>query len=44
VDAVKLQEFVSGLGLSKAAEARLAALTPADYTGLASQLATQFGK
>jgi len=44
VDSVKLQEFVSGLGLSQAAEARLAALTPADYTGLASQLATQFGK
>ncbi|WP_218220729.1 adenylosuccinate lyase [Nesterenkonia sp. Act20] len=44
VDAEKLEEFVGGLGLSQAAEARLKQLTPAGYTGLASQLATQFGR
>ncbi len=38
VDAARLQEFVAGLGLSPEAEQRLAELTPAAYTGLASQL------
>lgn len=38
VDAARLQEFVAGLGLSADAEQRLAELTPATYTGLASQL------
>lgn len=38
VDAARLQEFVAGLGLSPEAEQRLAELTPATYTGLASQL------
>ncbi|GAA4920976.1 adenylosuccinate lyase [Nesterenkonia rhizosphaerae] len=42
VDAEKLKEFVGGLGLSEEAEARLKQLTPAQYTGLAAQLATQF--
>lgn len=43
VDAEKLKEFVSGLGLSSGAEERLKNLTPAGYTGLAAQLAQQFG-
>ncbi|GAA1184313.1 adenylosuccinate lyase [Nesterenkonia xinjiangensis] len=42
VDAEKLEEFVTGLGLSPAAEARLKELTPAQYTGLAAQLAREF--
>ncbi|WP_211090407.1 adenylosuccinate lyase [Nesterenkonia sedimenti] len=42
VDAEKLKEFVSGLGLSPAAEERLKNLTPDTYTGLASELAKQF--
>ncbi|GAB3848007.1 adenylosuccinate lyase [Nesterenkonia populi] len=42
-DAEKLQEFVTGLGLSPAAADRLRGLTPAEYTGLAAQLARQFG-
>ncbi|MDZ5077614.1 adenylosuccinate lyase [Nesterenkonia sp. HG001] len=42
VDAEKLKEFVTGLGLSPAAEARLKELTPAQYTGLAAQLAREF--
>nr|WP_243729019.1 adenylosuccinate lyase [Nesterenkonia sphaerica] len=41
VDAQKLKEFVSGLGLSAQAEQRLKNLTPADYTGLAADLAQQ---
>ena len=44
VDAVKLAEFVSGLGLSPAAEERLKRLTPASYTGLASNLAQQHAR
>ncbi|MGJ9424480.1 adenylosuccinate lyase [Nesterenkonia halotolerans] len=44
VDAEKLKEFVGGLGLSEAAEARLKQLTPAGYTGLAAQLANQFSR
>jgi adenylosuccinate lyase len=38
VDAARMQEFVSGLGLSPDAEQRLLALTPAGYTGIAAQL------
>lgn len=38
VDEVRMREFVQGLGLSEAAEARLLELTPARYTGLATQL------
>ncbi|MBB6405617.1 adenylosuccinate lyase [Arthrobacter sp. AZCC_0090] len=38
VDAARMQEFVSGLGLSPEAEARLLALTPGKYTGIANQL------
>ncbi|MGJ9405967.1 adenylosuccinate lyase [Nesterenkonia aurantiaca] len=44
VDAEKLKEFVTGLGLSKEAEARLAQLTPGGYIGLAAALAEQFGR
>ena len=44
VDAEKLAEFVSGLGLSEPAQRRLAELTPQGYTGLASQLAQQYGQ
>ncbi|MBO0596904.1 adenylosuccinate lyase [Nesterenkonia sp. E16_7] len=44
VDAEKLKEFVTGLGLSQDAEARLAQLTPGGYTGLAAALAEQFGR
>ncbi|WP_010525912.1 adenylosuccinate lyase [Nesterenkonia sp. F] len=42
VDAEKLQEFVASLGLSDEAAARLKALTPAGYTGLAAELAREF--
>ena len=38
VDAARMQEFVSGLGLSAEAEARLLALTPGNYTGIAADL------
>jgi len=38
VDGPVMREFVAGLGLPPAAEARLLQLTPATYTGLASQL------
>ncbi len=38
VDAERMQEFVSGLGLSPEAEARLLALTPANYNGIAGKL------
>jgi len=38
VDAARMQEFVSGLGLSAEAEARLLALTPGGYTGIADEL------
>ena len=39
VDGVRMREFVAGLGLGPDAEARLMALTPASYTGLAEELA-----
>ena len=38
VTAERMREFVEGLGLDAAAGARLAALTPATYTGLAEAL------
>jgi len=38
VDAAVMREFVLGLGLPPAAEQRLLQLTPAGYTGVASQL------
>lgn len=38
VDAERLQEFVSGLGLSADAQQRLLQLTPHSYTGIASSL------
>jgi adenylosuccinate lyase len=38
VDGPAMREFVTGLGLPPEAEARLLALTPAAYTGLASRL------
>jgi len=38
VDATRLREFVAGLGLPAEAEARLLALTPAGYVGLAAEL------
>jgi adenylosuccinate lyase len=34
-----MREFVQGLGLEPDAEARLIALTPASYIGLAEELA-----
>jgi adenylosuccinate lyase len=39
VDGARMREFVAGLGLEPDAEARLMALTPASYTGLAEELA-----
>ena len=38
-----MDEFVQGLGLSEGAQARLLELTPAGYTGVAAQLAKEFG-
>ena len=38
VDAARMREFVQSLGLSAEAEARLLALTPGKYTGIADQL------
>jgi adenylosuccinate lyase len=38
VDADRMREFVQSLGLSKEAEARLLALTPGKYTGIADEL------
>lgn len=43
VDAARMQEFVAGLGLSPAAEARLMALTPSAYTGIAERLVSHLG-
>ncbi|MCP5472013.1 MAG: adenylosuccinate lyase [Sinobacteraceae bacterium] len=40
VDAARYREFVAGLPLPEAERRRLAALTPADYIGLAATLAT----
>jgi len=41
VDAAAIQQFVSGLPIPEAARARLAAMTPASYTGLAARLARE---
>ncbi|MCQ1946180.1 MULTISPECIES: adenylosuccinate lyase [unclassified Arthrobacter] len=38
VDAERMKEFIAGLGLPAEAEARLQALTPAKYTGIADTL------
>ncbi|NOJ59173.1 adenylosuccinate lyase [Arthrobacter sp. 260] len=43
VDAARMQEFVAGLGLSPDAEARLMALTPSTYTGIAERLVSHLG-
>ncbi|KLN35746.1 adenylosuccinate lyase [Cellulosimicrobium funkei] len=42
VDAARLREFVAGLGLPDDVAQRLANLTPATYTGLASRLVTAY--
>jgi len=44
VDADRMKEFVSGLGLPAEAEARLLALTPASYTGIADALVDHLKK
>ena len=44
VDAARMQEFVSSLGLSTEAEARLLALTPGSYNGIASKLVDHLKK
>ncbi|WP_138444724.1 adenylosuccinate lyase [Sinomonas susongensis] len=43
VDGARMKEFVSSLGLSSDAEARLLALTPASYNGIASELVDHLG-
>ncbi|MBG6184828.1 adenylosuccinate lyase [Arthrobacter sp. CAN_A214] len=43
VDAARMRDFVSGLGLSRAAEQRLLDLTPSSYTGIAEQLVDHLG-
>jgi adenylosuccinate lyase len=43
VDGAAMRAFVAGLGLPADVEARLAALTPASYTGLADHLVDQLG-
>jgi adenylosuccinate lyase len=43
VDAARMKEFVSGLGLSPDAEARLLDLTPANYNGIAGRLVDYLG-
>ena len=42
VDAARMREFVAGLGLPDDVAARLAELTPASYTGLASRLVSDY--
>jgi adenylosuccinate lyase len=44
VDAARMKEFVSGLGLSAEAEERLLALTPGNYNGIAGQLVEHLSK
>ncbi|MGP9503785.1 adenylosuccinate lyase [Specibacter sp. AOP5-B1-6] len=44
VDAERMQEFVSGLGLSDGAQARLLALTPGKYVGIAETLVDHLNK
>lgn len=43
VDGARMKEFVSELGLSAEAEARLLALTPGTYTGIAGRLVDHLG-
>ncbi|WP_026532740.1 adenylosuccinate lyase [Arthrobacter sp. H41] len=43
VDAARMRDFVSGLGLSSEAEQRLLDLTPSSYTGIAEQLVDHLG-
>lgn len=42
VDATRMREFVAGLGLPTDVAQRLAALTPASYTGLAEELVEDY--
>jgi adenylosuccinate lyase len=42
IDAAQLREFVAGLGLPDDVAARLSALTPATYTGLAERLVRDY--
>ncbi len=44
VDGARMREFVSSLGLSAEAEARLLALTPGSYNGIASKLVDHLKK
>ncbi len=44
VGAAELAEFVRGLDIGDAAKARLLALTPATYTGLASIVVDELGR
>ncbi|WP_104111108.1 MULTISPECIES: adenylosuccinate lyase [unclassified Arthrobacter] len=44
VDAARMQEFVSGLGLSAGAQERLLALTPGTYIGIAESLVDHLNK
>ncbi|MBT1004431.1 adenylosuccinate lyase [Paenarthrobacter sp. DKR-5] len=43
VDAARMKEFVSGLGLPADAEERLLRLTPGTYTGIAAELVRHLG-
>ncbi|MBG6215854.1 adenylosuccinate lyase [Arthrobacter sp. CAN_A6] len=43
VDAARMRDFVSGLGLGRDAEQRLLDLTPSSYTGIAEQLVDHLG-
>jgi adenylosuccinate lyase len=43
IDAASLRSFVETLGLPADARDRLLALTPATYTGLATELVARFG-
>ncbi len=42
IDGDAMREFIRGLGLPQETEERLAALTPATYTGLAAQIVTDY--
>ncbi len=44
VDATRMKEFVSGLGLSEQAADRLKELTPGTYNGIAAELVDHLGK
>jgi adenylosuccinate lyase len=43
VDAARMREFVSGLGLGPEAEQRMLGLTPSTYTGIADRLVDHLG-